>query len=166
VLDVVPLPLRQIAELAVLTLMRLSEIRRLRREHVRLADGIVVLAQTKTDPRVVILSGAAREILREELAASASEWVFPGPRTGRPYSREPISRLFRRHARQAVLRDFDFHDLRPSRRDEGPQCGLSAPVGMDLGGWTNHATMRRYAAVTNRTLRAAAEGGERCKPSA
>jgi integrase len=77
VLDVLPLPFRHVAKLAALTLMRLSEIRRLRREQVRLADGLVVLPQTKTDPRLVILSVAAQEILREALASSASEYVFP-----------------------------------------------------------------------------------------
>jgi integrase len=156
VLDVLPLPFRHIAKLAALTLMRLSEIRRLRREHLRLADGIVVLPQTKTDPRLVILSTAAQDILREALAASAIEWVFPNC-AGRPYSREQISRVFRRHARQAGLRISTFTICVTMGRRRRSTRASRRPWVMDLGGWTNHATMRRYAAVTNRTLRAAAE---------
>lgn len=42
-------------------------------------------------------------------------------------------------------------------------AGFTAPIVMALGGWKSDAMMRRYAAVTNQTLRAAAEavsGGE------
>jgi len=35
--------------------------------------------------------------------------------------------------------------------------GFTAPIVMALGGWKSEAMMRRYAAVTDRTLRAAAE---------
>jgi integrase len=157
VLDVLPLPFRHIAKLAALTLMRLSEIRTLRREHVRLAEGVVVLPTTKTEPRLVILSRAAQEILREALAAGVSEWVFPNLTRRRPYSREQVSRIFRRHARQAGLTDFHFHDLRHHGATKALNAGFSPDVVQDLGGWKNHAMMRRYAAVTNRTLRAAAE---------
>lgn len=42
--------------------------------------------------------------------------------------------------------------------------GFTAPIVMALGGWKTERMMRRYAAVTDQTLRAAAEavsGGER-----
>ena len=35
--------------------------------------------------------------------------------------------------------------------------GFTAPIVMALGGWKSEAMMRRYAAVTDQTLRAAAE---------
>jgi hypothetical protein len=35
--------------------------------------------------------------------------------------------------------------------------GFSAPIVMALGGWKSESMMRRYAAVTDATLRAAAE---------
>jgi len=41
--------------------------------------------------------------------------------------------------------------------------GFTAPIVMTLGGWKTERMMRRYAAVTDATLRAAAEavsGGE------
>jgi hypothetical protein len=36
-------------------------------------------------------------------------------------------------------------------------AGFAAPVVMQLGGWKTEKMMRRYAAVTDQTLRAAAE---------
>ncbi len=36
-------------------------------------------------------------------------------------------------------------------------AGFTAPIVMALGGWKTERMMRRYAAVTDRTLRAAAE---------
>jgi hypothetical protein len=36
-------------------------------------------------------------------------------------------------------------------------AGFSAPIVMALGGWKTERMMRRYAAVTDKTLRAAAE---------
>ncbi len=36
-------------------------------------------------------------------------------------------------------------------------AGFTAPIVMALGGWKTERMMRRYAAVTDKTLRAAAE---------
>ena len=36
-------------------------------------------------------------------------------------------------------------------------AGFTAPIVMALGGWKSERMMRRYAAVTDKTLRAAAE---------
>jgi integrase len=156
-LDTMRSPFREIATLAKLTLIRLSEIRRLRREHVRLGEGVVMLQQTKTgEPRTVILSTAAQEILREALAASRSEWVFPAP-SGAPYTRGAVSRVFKRAARGAGLEDFHFHDLRHHGAMVGLNAGLSPSVVIALGGWQSEKMMRRYAKVTDRVLRAAAE---------
>lgn len=44
--------------------------------------------------------------------------------------------------------------------------GFTAPIVMALGGWKSEKMMRRYAAVTDQTLRAAAEavsGGARAQ---
>jgi hypothetical protein len=50
-------------------------------------------------------------------------------------------------------------------------AGFSAPIVMALGGWKTERMMRRYAAVTDTTLRRAAEAvsgneGQRLFPSA
>jgi integrase len=167
VLEAMDSPFREIAKLAALTLMRMTEIRTLTRNQIRLDQGVLELPTTKTDPRYVVLSEAARKILRGQLEAEAPpcecsatdaehSHVFPGP-TGRPYSREQIGKAFRRAARAAGLRDFHFHDLRHHGATMALNRGFTAPIVMALGGWKTERMMRRYAAVTDQTLRAAAE---------
>jgi len=76
---------------------------------------------------------------------------------GRPYSRAHVSRVFRRATRRLGLRDFHFHDLRHHGATKALNAGYSAPIVMALGGWKTERMMRRYAAVTDPTLRRAAE---------
>jgi integrase len=156
VLEPMASPFREIAKLAALTLMRLSEIRLLRREYVHLEQGVILLPQAKAGARPVILSAEAQKTLRGQLDGHKSDWVFPGP-DGRPYARSHISRTFRRAARAAGLRDFHFHDLRHHGATMALNRGFTAPIVMALGGWKTERMMRRYAAVTDQTLRAAAE---------
>lgn len=158
-----PPPFREIAKLAALTLMRMSEIRTLRREYVHLEQEVALLPQAKAGARPVVLSDAARKIVQGQLAHAGSELVFPGP-GGRPYSREQVGKVFRRAAPAAGLKDFHFHDLRHHGATMALNRGFTAPIVMALGGWKTERMMRRYAAVTDQTLRAAAEavsGAER-----
>jgi integrase len=150
-------PFRQMAQLAARTLMRLSEIRRLRRESVHLVQGIITLPETKTGPGVVTLNAEAKRILKAQLRSHESEWVFPNPRTGNPYSRYHVGKVWRVHARKAGLSDFHFHDLRHHGATRALSAGFSAPIVQDLGRWKTERMMRRYASVMNQTLRAAAE---------
>jgi integrase len=164
VLEPMPTPFREIAKLAALTLMRLSEIRLLRPEYVHLEQGVVLLPQGKAGARPVVLSAAAQKILRQQLEAHrGTEWVFPGP-GGRPYSREHIGRVFRRATRGGGLKDFHFHDLRHHGATTALNKGFTAPIVMALGGWKTERMMRRYAAVTDQTLRAAAEAVSGSEP--
>jgi integrase len=157
VLESVRAPFRAMATLAAWTLMRLTEVRTLRWAMVHLEQGIILLPRAKGGPRPVMLSAAAGDLLRAQRAGSgASEWVFPGP-TGRPYGRSAVSRAFRRAARGAGLQDFHFHDLRHHGATMALNRGFTAPIVMALGGWKTERMMRRYAAVTDQTLRAAAE---------
>jgi integrase len=84
-------PFREIAQLASLTLMRLSEIRCLRREAVHLEQGVILLPQAKAGARPVILSDAAQKILRGQLEA------HPGQPVGVPEpGRQALRALLRR----------------------------------------------------------------------
>lgn len=149
-------PFREMAKLAALTLMRLSEIRLLRREQVHLEQGVVLLPQAKAGARPVILSDAARKIVQHQLEGHGREWVFPNA-DGWPWSRHYVSHVFRKAARGAGLKDFRFHDLRHHGATMALNKGYTAPIVMALGGWKTERMMRRYAAVTDQTLRAAAE---------
>ena len=85
-LEPMPSPFREIAKLAALTLMRLSELRLLRREMVHLEQGIILLPRAKAGARPVVLSLDAQKLLQRQLEAHDKAWVFPGP-DGAPYSR-------------------------------------------------------------------------------
>ena len=157
VLEPMPSPFREMAKLAALTLMRQGEIRTLKREYVRLEQGVVLLPKAKAGARPVVLSADAQKILQRRLEATRdSVWVFPGP-DGRPYSRVHVSRVFRKASRGAGLQGFTFHDLRHHGATMALNRGFSAPIVQALGGWKTERMMRRYAAVTDQTLRAAAE---------
>jgi integrase len=117
---------------------------------------VILLPRAKAGARPVVLSGAARALLLKQREASTGELVFPGP-DGRPWSREQIGKVFRRAARGAGLQDFRFHDLRHHGATMALNRGFTAPIVMALGGWKTERMMRRYAAVTDQTLRAAAE---------
>ncbi len=151
-----PKPFGDMARLAALTMMRLTEIRTLRREQVDLAQGVVTLPRTKTIPRHVVLSAEARAILARTLETATGEYLFPNP-DGHPYSRVHVGRVWRKAAKAAGLSDFHFHDLRHHGATMALNAGFTAPIVMALGGWKTERMMRRYAAVTDKTLRAAAE---------
>jgi integrase len=70
-----------------------------------------------------------------------------------------VSRVFRKAARAAGLRDFHLHDLRHHGATMALNAGFTGEIVMALGGWKSGRMMRRYAAaaVTDQTLRAAAE---------
>lgn len=167
VLETMVEPFRTIAKLAALTLMRLSEIRLLRRDMVHLEQGVILLPRAKAGARPVMLSGQAQKLLRDQLEGHGNEWVFPNA-DGRPYTRSLVSKKFRRAARGAGLRDFHFHDLRHDGATRALNAGVTAPILMQLGGWKTERMMRRYAAVTDASLRKAAEavaGNEAWQPS-
>lgn len=156
VLEPMASPFREMAKLAALTLMRLSEIRTLRREMVHLEQGVVALPKAKAGSRHVMLSEAARKILQAQLEQHESDWAFPNA-DSRPYTRNLISKKFRLAARAAGLKDFHFHDLRHHGATMAINANFSAPIVQALGGWKTERMMRRYAAITDPTLRAAAE---------
>src|SRR5215510_2118376 len=103
-----PSPFREMAKLAALTLMRQGEILSLRPEYVHLEQGVVLLPKAKGGARPVILNAEAQKILRGQLERQQdSAWVFPNS-AGEPYSRIHVSRVFRKAARAAGLKDFRF----------------------------------------------------------
>jgi integrase len=155
-IEPMPEPFRSMTKLAALTLMRLSEIRTLRREMVHLEQGVILLPQTKGVPRAVMLSGDAQKVLRGQLEAHDKAWVFPN-RDGRPWSRHWVSKRFRTASRAAGLKDFRYHDLRHHGATMALNAGFTSAIVQTLGGWKTERMMRRYGAVTDSTLRAAAE---------
>ena len=72
--------------------------------------------------------------------------------------------VWRQASRSAGLKDVHSHDLRHHGATMALNRGFTAPIVMALGGWKTERMMRRYAAVTDQTLRKAAEAvaGNEC----
>ena len=164
-----PEPIRTMARLAVLTFMRLTEIRLLQRGQVDLTAQTISLPRAKAGPRTVPLGRAAVDLLRRQLASHPHATVFPRhPRraarrsraVGRPYSRGHISDLWRASMR-AVRPGFTFHDLRHHAAMTALKHGASFPELQALGGWATPKMVNRYATATNDRLRQLQDRGAR-----
>lgn len=161
----VPEPFRTMARLAAITLMRLSDIRTLRREMVDLRQGVIFLPETKTGPRPVALGAEAAGLLRTALAASdGSAVVFPNA-GGHPYSRVHVSRIWRRAIRGAGRRDFTFHDLKHHGAMRALADGASFPELQGLGGWKTPGMVNRYASVAADRVRELQDRISRATPA-
>ena len=115
--------------------------------------GIKLMDTTQAPPPSRAQSRAAANTSR-----SIRQAIGYSPDMGAGHcSREQIGKVFRRAARAAGLKDFHFHDPRHHGATMALNKGFTAPIVMALGGWKTERMMWRYAAVTDQTLRAAAE---------
>jgi hypothetical protein len=138
VLEPMASPFREIAKQAALNLMRMSEIRTLTREQVRLdrwTRGCWRCPSPRPSLGNVMLRALARKILQGQMendvpacdcsaAEGAHEHVFPKP-NGRSYSREQVGKAFRRPPRRWAA-GFSLPRSPPPWRDHGPQQGFRA----------------------------------------
>ena len=97
-----------IVRLLLLTGCRKSEILTLRWSEYR--EGRLYLSDSKTGPRTVWLSSAARKIL--DGLPRTGPWVFPSPRGYGPHSRYRFDRFWWKIRAEAVINDVRCHDLR------------------------------------------------------
>jgi integrase len=146
-------PLRAMARLAALTLMRQGEIRHLRREHIDLHAATVTLPRAKGGPGVVALGREALELLRHELASHLRPYVFSNPRTGRPWSDTMITHQWKAAMRALGKEHFTFHDLRHHGAMVALSNGASFPELQALGRWADPKMVNRYATATSVRLR-------------
>lgn len=148
-----PLHLARMAELALATGMRESNVRLLRWKQVDLARGIAWVeaheAKAKK-PIAVPLNADAIAVLRAQRNEHPT-WVFPlrtllangkhhiGPVTG------CSTAAWYQATRRAAVAPFRFHDLRHTWASWHVQAGTPLPVLQQLGGWASLAMVQRYA---------------------
>ena len=99
-----------IIRLLLLTGCRKGEILTLKWRDFR--EGKLFLRDSKTGPRTVWLSSAARAIL--DGLPRKSVWVFPSPKTAGCLTAEAVGVVWYRVRAEADLRDVRMHDLRHS----------------------------------------------------
>ena len=142
-----------IIRLLLLTGCRRSEILRLRWSEVD--RDRLVLADSKTGPRIVPLNTPARRIL-ERRPRGASPFVFPSPSDPtRPRSRNLA--FWYRARREACIEGVRLHDLRHTHASHAVMNGVPVPVVARLLGHSDVRTTLRYAHLGDREIEQAAE---------
>ena len=140
--------------LLMLTGCRLSEIQKLRWEHVDLEVGELRLPDTKTGAKVVYLGEPAITVLRDIQRQDDNPWVIAG-RKERGHLTD-LQHPWRRIRTRAGLDDVRIHDLRHSFASGGLLVGEGLPMIGKLLGHTQVQTTARYAHLANDPVKSAA----------
>ena len=127
-----------------LTDCRLSEIQKLRWEHVDLDAGELRLPDTKTGGRAVPLAPSAARLLESLPHDPDNPWVITGCKPGSHLT--DLQHPWRRIRARAGLDDMRLHDLRHSFASGGFLVGEGLPMIGKLPGHTQVQTTARYAA--------------------
>lgn len=173
--------------LLILTGARLREILHLRWEHVDLERGLLLLPDSKTGRKTIILNAPASAVLAG--LPRIGGYVVPGEaqKPRRPATEEqegpvetvsPVARAETAEAiekpradlkrpwelvsKRAGLAGVRIHDLRHTNASIGAAAGLGLPIIGKLLGHSQASTTARYAHLDNDPLRKAADriGGE------
>ena len=140
--------------LLMLTGCRLSEIQKLRWEHVDLDAGELRLPDTKTGAKVVHLGKPAIAVLRGIGRQKDNPWVIAGRKPGSHLT--DLQHPWRRIRARAGLDDVRIHDLRHSFASGGLLVGEGLPMIGKLLGHTQVQTTARYAHLANDPVKSAA----------
>ena len=133
---------------------RLSEIQKLRWEHVDLEAGELRLPDTKTGAKMVHLGGPAIAVLRALDRPEDNPWVIAGRKPGSHLT--DLQHPWRRIRARAGLDDVRVHDLRHSFASGGLLVGEGLPMIGKLLGHTQVQTTARYAHLANDPVKSAA----------
>ena len=147
--------------LLVLTGARLREILHLRWSEVDLERGLLLLPDSKTGRKTIVLGSAALAVIAD--LDKIGEYVIAGQRAAsddpgeRDQPRSDLHRPWALVSKRAGLAGVRLHDLRHTFASYGAAGGLGLPV---IGGLLGHAdskTTARYAHLGSDPLRRASE---------
>jgi integrase len=143
--------------LLILTGARLREILHLKWEQVDLERGLLLLPDSKTGKKAIVLNAPAHDNLANLPRAGA--YVIAGQAAGthadRP--RSDLNRPWRAIVKRADLTGLRIHDLRHTHASIGAGLGLGLPIIGKLLGHTQASTTARYAHLDADPLRRASE---------
>jgi integrase len=132
---------------------RLREILDLKWEYIDTERGLLLLPESKTGRRTVVLNAPALAVLAS--LPRVGPYVIPAGDPKRP--RHDLKRLWGAVSRRAKLGGVRLHDLRHTYASVGAGGGLGLPVIGKLLGHTQSATTQRYAHLDNDPLKRASE---------
>lgn len=138
--------------LLIFTGARLREILHLRWEHVDFDRGLLLLPDSKTGRKTIILNAPSLAILSD--LPHIGVFVIAGDNADAP--RADLKRPWEVVARHAGLVGVRLHDLRHTYASVGAGSGLGLPIIGKLLGHAETRTTERYAHLDNDPLRKAA----------
>ena len=139
--------------LLLLTGCRRSEVLTLRWSDYR--EGRLFLRDSKSGPRTVWLSGAARDVL--DAIERSGVWVFPARRGPGPAGPMWLHYFWRRVRAEADLPDVRLHDLRHAHASFALRHGESILAIARLLGHRTPVTTLKYTHLADSMVREAAE---------
>jgi integrase len=143
--------------LLILTGARLREILHLRWEHVDFERGMLLLPDSKTGKKAIVLNAPALDVLAS--LPRVGVFVIAGQSAGaeeeRP--RHDLKRPWQAVSKRAGLNGVRIHDLRHTHASVGAAAGLGLPIIGKLLGHTQASTTARYAHLDADPLRRASD---------
>lgn len=143
--------------LLVLTGCRLSEILTLEWRFVDLSNKVLRLPTSKTGAKVVPLSSAAIQLLKDLRATAPKKAKYVCVGGGKDGRIVNLQKSWRRIRKSAGLPDVRLHDLRHTFASFGAGAGLSLPMIGKLLGHKHTATTARYAHLADDPVRQSVE---------
>lgn len=148
--------------LLILTGARLGEILNLEWTHVDFDRGLLLLPDSKTGAKVVMLSAPALAVVSN--LARVGRFVIAGDTAGTEDEkpRSDLKRPWAAVCKRAGLDGVRLHDLRHTNASVGAGAGLGLPVIGRLLGHSSPTTTARYAHLADDPLKRAADriGGD------
>jgi integrase len=141
--------------LLALTGARRGEILGARWEYVDEERGLLILPDSKTGHKVLLLGAPALEVLRNAVRIEGNPHICPGASPGK--SIVNIQKVWNRIRTEAGIPDVRLHDLRHSFASVSAAGGDSLLVIGRLLGHANPATTQRYAHLADDPLKLAAD---------
>ena len=129
--------------LLILTGARLSEILTLKWEYVDLDRGLLLLPNSKTGKKAIVLNAAARKVLEELPRLNGNPHVICGHKEGQHLVN--LQKPWRRIRKRADIEDVRIHDLRHTFASLAARQGGSLPRIGALLGHSQMQTTQRYA---------------------
>jgi integrase len=143
--------------LLILTGARLREILKLEWKHVDLERGLLLLPDSKTGAKSIILNTPALAVLVPLKRVGMYVIGSQSAGTDGEKPRADLNRPWRSIAKRAGLAGLRIHDLRHTHASIGAGAGLGLPTIGKLLGHTKAATTQKYAHLDVDPLRRASE---------
>ena len=143
--------------LLILTGARLREILKLEWQHVDLERGLLLLPDSKTGAKSIILNAPALAVLAGLKRVGTHVIAGQSAGTAGEKPRADLNRPWRAIAKRVGLAGLRIHDLRHTHASFGAGAGLGLPIIGKLLGHARASTTQRYAHLDTDPLRRASD---------